>query len=140
MGSSVGAAAILIALPEMPALAGVIAENPMASFQRLIGEAPESQSMPRWGIELLMQVAMMRGRFDGLLSPATSLSLATTTPILFIHSKQDKVVSFKQTQDLAGVYRGPKTVWLAESGEHSTVWNVNRVQHEKQIADFLSST
>jgi len=96
--------------------------------------------MPRWGIELLMQVAMMRGRFDGLLSPATSLSLATTTPILFIHSKQDKVVSFKQTQDLAGVYRGPKTVWLAESGEHSTVWNVNRVQHEKQIADFLSST
>ena len=101
MGSSVGAAAILIALPEMPALAGVIAENPMASFQRLIREAPESQSMPGWGIELLMQVAMMRGRFDGLLSPATSLSLATTTPILLIHSKQDKVVSSKQTQDLS---------------------------------------
>ena len=140
MGSSVGAAAILIALPEMPALAGVIAENPMASFQRLIREAPESQSMPGWGIELLMQVAMMRGRFDGLLSPAKSLSLATTTPILLIHSKQDKVVSSKQTQDLADVYRGPKTVWLVESGDHSTIWNVHRVQYEKQVADFLSST
>lgn len=31
MGTSVGAASILIALPEMPKLAGVIAENPMVS-------------------------------------------------------------------------------------------------------------
>lgn len=140
MGSSVGATAILIGLPEMPAVAGVIAENPMASFQRLIREAPESKSMPGWAIELLMQVAMTRGRFDGLLSPATSLSFATTTPILFIHSKQDKVVSSRHTQDLAAVYRGPKTVWLPDSSDHAAIWNVHRVQYEKQVADFLSST
>jgi uncharacterized protein len=139
LGSSVGAAATLIALPGMPALAGVIAENPMASFQRLIREAPESESMPGWGIELLIQVAMMRGRFDGLLSPATSLTFADSTPILFIHSKQDKVVSYRQTQDLAAAYRGPKTVWLAESGDHSATWDVDRVQYEKRVAAFLST-
>jgi alpha-beta hydrolase superfamily lysophospholipase len=140
MGSSVGAAATLIALPAMPALAGAIAENPIASFQRLIREAPEAQSMPGWGIELLMQTAMMRGRFDGLLSPASSLPLAGSMPILFIHSKLDKIVSYQQTQDLAAVYRGPKTIWLAESGEHSAIWDVDRVQYEKRVAAFLSGT
>jgi hypothetical protein len=38
MGTSVGAASILISLPAMPKLAAVIAENPMVSFQRLIKE------------------------------------------------------------------------------------------------------
>ncbi len=46
MGSSVGAASILVALPEMPKLKGVIAENPMASFQKLIAESPAARSIP----------------------------------------------------------------------------------------------
>lgn len=58
----------------------------------------------------------------------------------FIHSKQDKVVSYKHTQDLADVYRGPKTVWLPESGDHAAIWDVRRAQYEKRVADFLSST
>ena len=46
MGSSVGAASVLIALPAMPKLAGVIAENPMASFERLIRETPAAAVHP----------------------------------------------------------------------------------------------
>lgn len=139
MGSSVGAASILIALPEMPKLAGVIAENPMASFQRLIREAPESQSMPGWGTNLLMKVAMTRGKFDGLLSAEHSLRLAKATPILFIHSKEDKVASYKQTQDLFDLYRGPKTVWFPEKGEHAAIWDADHADYEKRVADFLNS-
>jgi alpha-beta hydrolase superfamily lysophospholipase len=139
MGSSVGAASILIALPEMPKLAGVIAENPMASFQRLIKEAPQSQSMPGGGTELLINLAMMRGKFDGLLSPENSLPLAKTTPIFFIHSKEDTVVSYQQTQDLVDLYAGPKTVWFPEKGDHSAIWDVDHADYEKRVADFLNS-
>jgi uncharacterized protein len=138
-GSSVGAASILIALPEMPKLAGVIAENPMASFQRLIKEAPESQSMPGWGTDLLIQLAMMRGRFDGLLSPENSLPLAKTTPIFFIHSKEDKIVSYKQTQDLVDLYTGPNTVWFPEKGDHAAIWDAAHADYEERLADFLKS-
>jgi dipeptidyl aminopeptidase/acylaminoacyl peptidase len=139
MGSSVGAASILIALPEMPKLAGVIAENPFASFQRLIKEAPESQSMPGWGTDFLIKVAMLRGRFDGSISAINRLPLANKTPILFIHSKADQIVSYKQTQELVDVYPGPKTVWFAEQGEHAAIWDVDHAEYEKRVAEFLNS-
>ena len=139
MGSSVGAAAILIALPEMPKLSGVIAENAMVSFQRLLKEASQAQSLPGFAMDAMIKMVMLRGRFDGLLSPKNSLPLAKTTPIFFIHSKEDKVISSQQTQDLADLYAGPKTVWFPEKGEHSAIWDVNQVEYEKKIADFLNS-
>jgi dipeptidyl aminopeptidase/acylaminoacyl peptidase len=139
MGSSVGAASILIALPEMPKLSGVIAENPFASFRRLIREAPESQSMPGWATDLLIKVAMLRGRFDGSLSARNRLPFAKKTPIFFIHSKADKIVSYKQTQELFDVYTGPKTVWFAEKGDHAAIWHVDHADYEKRVADFLNS-
>jgi pimeloyl-ACP methyl ester carboxylesterase len=139
MGSSVGAASILIALPQMPKLAGVIAENPSPSFQRLIKEAPESQSMPAWATNLLISLTMIRGRFDGMLGPEHSLRFAGKTPILFIHSKEDKVVAYPRTQELADMYPGPKTVWFAEKGEHAAIWDVDHSQYEKRVADFLTS-
>lgn len=139
MGTSVGAASILVALPEMPKLAGVIAENPMASFQRLIKEAPESKSMPSRATDLMINLAMMRGRFDGLLSPKNSLPLTKKTPIFFIHSKVDKVVSHQQTQDLADLYTGPKTVWFPEKGDHAAIWDADHAGYEKRVADFLNS-
>jgi hypothetical protein len=138
MGSSVGAASILIALPEMPRLAGVIAENPMVSFQRLIKDAPESRSMPGWATDLLIELAMLRGRFDGLQSARNSLPLARTTPIFFIHGKEDKVVPFRQTQELADRYSGPKTVWLADKGSHAAIWDADPADYEKRLAEFLN--
>jgi uncharacterized protein len=94
MGSSVGATSILVALPEMPQLAGVIAENPMASFQRLIQETPASRSIPRAFTRLLIHVTMLRGRFDGQLSPEHSLRLAKRTPVYFVHSMRDELVPY----------------------------------------------
>jgi alpha-beta hydrolase superfamily lysophospholipase len=138
MGSSVGAASILIALPEMPKLTAAIAENPMVSFQQLIKDAHESQSMPGWAIDLLIKVAMLRGRFDGLISPAHSLHFAKSTPIYFIHSKMDEIVSYTQTQELADLYAGPKTIWLPEKGSHAAIWDADHADYEKRLADFLN--
>jgi uncharacterized protein len=137
MGSSVGAASILVALPEMPKLAGVIAENPMTSFQRLIRDAPQSKSLPGWATNLLISLAMLRGRFDGLLSPEHSLPLTSTTPVYFIHSKQDKLVSYQQTQELVNLYAGPKTVWFPDKGSHAEIWDADHEEYETRLAGFL---
>jgi alpha-beta hydrolase superfamily lysophospholipase len=139
MGSSVGAASILNALPEMPKLTAAIAENPMASFQQLIKEARESQSMPGWATDILIDMAMLRGRFDGLTSPEHSLRLAKTTPVYFIHSKMDEVVSYRQTQILADLYAGPKMTWFPDKGSHATIWDVDHADYEKRLAVFLNS-
>jgi alpha-beta hydrolase superfamily lysophospholipase len=138
MGSSVGAASILISLPEMPKLTAAIAENPMVSFQQLIKDAPESQSMPGSFVDLLIKVAMWRGQFDGLISPEHSLRLAKTTPVYFIHSRMDQVVSYTQTQELAELYAGPKTVWFPEKGSHAAIWDADHADYEKRLTDFLN--
>jgi alpha-beta hydrolase superfamily lysophospholipase len=138
MGSSVGAASILISLPEMPKLTAAIAENPMVSFQQLIRDARESQSMPARAIDLLIEVAMLRGRFDGLVSPQHSLRFTKSTPIYFIHSKMDEIVSYTQTQELADLYAGPKTVWFPEKGGHAAIWDVDHADYEKRLSDFLN--
>jgi uncharacterized protein len=138
MGSSVGAASILIALPEMPKLAGIIAENPMVSFQRLIKEAPQSQSLPGWASDLLIKLTALRGRFDGQLSPENSLPLVKTTPIYFIHSLHDEVVSYRQTQQLAASYTGPKTMWFPDEGSHAAIWDADRAEYEKRLTDFFT--
>jgi uncharacterized protein len=137
VGSSVGAAAILMALPAMPSLTAAIAENPMTSFQRLIRDAPESRSMPGWATDLLIKVAMLRGRFDGLTSPEHAVRLAKTTPVYFIHSKLDEIVSFRQTEELAGLYRGPKTIWLSDKGSHAAIWDADHAGYETRLAAFL---
>jgi len=139
MGSSVGAASILIALPQMPKLSGVIAENPLASFQRLIREAPEARSMPRPFVEALIRLTMLRGRFDGLSSAESSLRLAKGTPIYFLHSTRDSVASYRQTEELAQAYRGPKTTWFPDVGGHGAIWNAGREEYERRLAAFLDS-
>lgn len=139
MGSSVGAAAILIALPEMPKLGGVIAENPMASFERLIEETPASRSIPGWFTRLLIDLTRLRGRFAGLLSPEHSLPLAGATPIFFIHSRRDEVVPQRQTAQLAASYPGPKSTWFPDAGAHGGVREANPAEYERRLAEFLET-
>jgi fermentation-respiration switch protein FrsA (DUF1100 family) len=96
--------------------------------------------MPGWGKDLLIYLAEKRGNFDDERSAARSLRIAKTTPVLFVHSKQDRTVSYKQTLDLAALYNGPKVVWLAEAGDHAAIWDADPAGYEKRVASFLSST
>ena len=137
MGSSVGAASLLDALPAMPGLAAAIAENPPASYERLIREAPEAARAPAWALRLLLDLAELRGRFDGLQTPAEALRLARDTPILFIHSRKDAVIPWRRTAELADLYRGPKSLWLPDEGGHSAILEADRGSYEARLTAFL---
>ncbi len=76
MGTSVGAAAILTALPEMPTLRGVVAKNPVFSFWRLMMETQAApRAVPDWFKRLMIRLTMLRSGVDGLLSSEHSLRL-----------------------------------------------------------------
>jgi fermentation-respiration switch protein FrsA (DUF1100 family) len=139
MGTSMGAAAILIAMPQMPNITAAIAENPMASFRKLIFETPASRSAPKWFLDVMLKVTMLRGKFDDLQSAETSLKLINHIPMLFIQSKKDHIIPFESTQKLATVYHGPKTLWLADKGDHAAVWNAAPALYERQLTIFLDS-
>jgi len=139
MGTSVGAAAILTALPAMPKLAGAIAENPFTNFEDLIKQSKDSKSSPKWFINMMISRAQSSGRFDGLANAENSLPLAQNNiPILFIHSTKDTTVSYHQTVDLANLYSGPKTVWLPTYGNHAEIWSADHAAYEAKVSTFLS--
>ena len=113
----------------------------MYSVRRLIKEAPEAQAAPGWFTDLLLNVAMWRGGFDGHPSPAETVPLARAdVPIFFIHSKADRVVSHTHTLDLADLYAGPDSVWLPENGSHAEIWDVDQREYEQRVAAFLNAT
>ena len=139
MGTSVGAASILISLPAMPKIAAVIAENPMVDFPRFTADTIKSRSLPGWFVPPLIWLTMTRGQFDGMLSPKNSLCLVTTTPIFFVHSKSDMVISYRRTEDLADSYKGPKAVWFPQIGDHASIWETNHDEYEKRLSSFLDT-
>lgn len=141
LGSSVGASSILISVPEMQKLSAVIVENPMYNFERLILEFPGTEKdIPALFSHLLIKLAQFRGKFETIPSPASSLKKVSSVPIFFIHSKEDQVVPFRQSQDLAEIYKGPKMIWFPEKGEHGGVWNINPNEYEKRLSAFLDSS
>ncbi|TGK09367.1 alpha/beta hydrolase [Leptospira selangorensis] len=140
LGSSVGASSILISLPEMPKLSAVIAENPMYNFERLILEFPgTAKDIPALFSHFLIKLTQIRGKFETSPSPASSLANTKSAQILFIHSKEDQVVPFQQTLDLANLYLGPKQIWILERGEHGTAREINPQEYEKKVSAFLDN-
>ena len=140
MGSSAGAAAILIALPEMPRLRAVIAENPVFSFQRLMMETPAAPpAIPAWFKRAMIRVTMLRSGVDGLLNSGNSLRLVNTIPIYFIQSTEDRVNPYQHTQELVAMYSGPKKVWFPDKGDHAAIWDVDHAAYEGRLGDFLDS-
>ncbi|MCW7494419.1 alpha/beta hydrolase [Leptospira sp. 2 VSF19] len=137
MGSSVGATSILISLPFLEQVKGLVLENPMLSFHRLILDSPESSGLPHWMVQTLIELVTIRGKFDTLLSPENSLPLAANVPLLIIHSKNDMVVSYQHSIALAKLYSGPSEVWFPDLGSHGMVWEANQVEYEMRVRDFI---
>jgi len=138
-GSSVGATAVLTALPHLEGIAGVIAENAPYSFARLLRETPAApQEIPGWFTALLVDVTQSRGKFTGSPNAPDALAATRSAPIMFIHSRNDEVVPVSHTVDLAAAYSGKKTLWLPDYGKHGAIYDANPVAYEKRVAAFLS--
>ncbi|MCG6141342.1 alpha/beta hydrolase [Leptospira mtsangambouensis] len=137
LGSSVGASSILISLPFLDQVKGIILENPMLSFQRLILDSPESSGLPDQMVQTLIDFVTIRGKFDTLLSPENSLPLARNVPLLFIHSKKDSVVPYEHSMLLTKLYSGPSEVWFPEFGSHGLIWETNQSEYEFKVQKFI---
>ncbi|EMY62433.1 alpha/beta hydrolase [Leptospira terpstrae] len=137
MGSSVGASSVLISLPFLEKVKGLILENPMLSFNRLILDSPESANLPNWMVYTLIELVNSRGKFDSLLCPENSLPFASSVPLLLIHSKADSVVSYEHSKSLAKLYPGPSEVWFPDLGSHGSIWETNQYEYETKVRDFI---
>jgi len=137
MGTSTGASSLLIALDELDGIHAVIAENPFYSPDRFITEIPSITFVPKWYSRMVLQLVYFRGGFTGNRSAGEGVASQSRIPVLFIHSKKDRFIPYRQTLDLYNMYRGPKKLYITEGGGHTVIWDSEPELYENTVDSFL---
>lgn len=137
MGSSMGALSIIRALPQLKSIRGAVLENPMLGLEPLLRDAEQSKGMPDAAIGMLTGLAQWRGNYPEVPEAIQVLDNYDGPPLLFIHSRSDRVVPPSHSQELAARAGSAATTWLPENGDHGAVWNVNSAEFEARVRAFL---
>jgi fermentation-respiration switch protein FrsA (DUF1100 family) len=58
-------------------------------------------------------------------------------PLLFIHSRSDRVVPFTHSEALAKEAGSAASTWFPQDGDHGAVWNANRDEFERRVREFV---
>ena len=59
------------------------------------------------------------------------------SPVLFVHSLQDDFILPEMSVEMYEVKQGPKMLKLFENGAHAQSYNVNPVEYEQTVKEFL---
>ncbi len=142
IGSSYGAAAALMALPEMPRIAGVVADSAYAEIWPVIAaEIPRqsrrlAQLRPGPGIRIaaraLFHVNLAAAR------PLAAVGQAPGCPILFIHGAVDSYVPPEHSARLRQVSSHPASdLWQVPEAEHALTYATAPDEWMDRVGLFL---
>jgi len=137
MGSSMGALSTIRALPQLSWVRGAVLENPMLGLEPLLRDAEQSKGMPDVLVEMLAGLVRWRGNFPTVPETQDALAGYGGPPLLFIHSRSDRVVPFAHSETLAGEAGGAASTWFPQDGDHGAVWNANRDEFEHRVREFV---
>lgn len=141
LGTSMGAASLLTALPVADPIDAVVAENPVHSFSRLVLETGSAPSfLPTWLRKLAMALTLRRAHFSGEINAARALhDFSSKMPIVFLHSKADTLVPYSHSVDLHAEYRGPKHLELFDTGRHARLWLAHNNRFRQLLDTYFPS-
>lgn len=136
-GTSMGASSAIIAAGRDPSIDVVIAENPFASANDVLGEARFFGSLPRFYREIVLEI--MKVRF-GLWGEPDSIDVVASIaprPLLLMHGTADRSVGVWQTQLLFDRAKDPKELWILEGAEHTALFNKDPLEYRRRVIGFL---
>ncbi len=142
LGSSYGAAAMLMALPEMPGIAGLVADSTYAELWPVVLAEIPRQS-PRLGrlrpgpgmrlaARLLYRVDLRAAR------PLAAVAAASAPPILFIHGEADAYVPPAHSERLhAAALHQASELWLVPDADHALTYATAPEAWLERVTSFL---
>lgn len=136
-GTSMGAVSAILAAARDAEIDVVIAENPFASANDVLGESQFFGSTPQWYRELIL--AFMRLRFDAWNEPdaVDVVDRIAPRPLFLLHGTADRSVGVWQTELLFDRAAPPKELWILEGAEHTALFNKAPMEYEKRVVAFL---
>ncbi|HZQ37631.1 MAG TPA: alpha/beta fold hydrolase [Dehalococcoidia bacterium] len=142
LGSSYGAAAMLMALPELSQVAGLVADSTYAELWPVVAAEIPRQSprlarlRPGPGMRL---AARLLFRIDlAAARPIAPLAAAATPPILFIHGAADAYVPPAHSERLHGAASHQASeLWLVPDAGHALTYTAAPETWLERVTTFL---
>jgi fermentation-respiration switch protein FrsA (DUF1100 family) len=141
VGISLGAAASLQALPELPQVKGVWSEGAFAKLRHAMkyqfAWLPAVLRRPL--LTFYDGVGWLDCNFWGpSVNPIDAMRRAHDVPIYFCHGEKDELVPLVEGKALEGAYGGPKWHWWVQEATHYDVRQRNRDEYLARFRAFLA--
>jgi fermentation-respiration switch protein FrsA (DUF1100 family) len=138
LGVSMGAAAAILAAPELP-VAAVVADAPFADLRNPIANRmrAEGYPLPRLGAWIIVVAASIRARAR-LLAPIDRVARVAPRGLLIISPLNDELIDHSQRVALYEAAREPKELYVVADAEHANARWVAGREYERRVLDFLA--
>jgi dipeptidyl aminopeptidase/acylaminoacyl peptidase len=137
MGISMGGSVAVMAAPDLP-VAAVVADAAYAQLHDPISNRMREGGYPlaRLGARLVVLAASARARVF-LHQPIHQASRIAPRGLLLIAPREDRVVSWTQSQRLYDAAREPKELYVVEGAAHGEAHAVGGEEYERRVLAFL---
>ncbi len=135
LGNSIGGALSLMAGPDEPELAGIVAISPFASWQRVAANAIGGGDPPNRAGQLLTRLLLRRD-----LDPIERLPEIQHCPVLLVHGTRDEIVPYSHSLALLAAGQAahaPVTLRTIEGGDHNNL-PINEPPLAEELAGWLT--
>ncbi|MGZ0085499.1 alpha/beta hydrolase [Caldibacillus thermoamylovorans] len=141
-GVSMGAATSILAAAEDSDVRGVIADSPFSDLESYL-----RANMPVWThlpnvpfTYLILAIVPALADLDlGVSSPIHAVDRVAPRPILFIHSKDDRSIPYKESVKLYNTHPDAFQLWLTEKADHVKSFSLYGDEYIERVLTFLRS-
>lgn len=139
LGTSMGAAALLLMGAEARALRAVVADSSFASAETMVATFDRWFLLPPQLFSLSVPWAIERyvGVKPRDVAPIRAVGKIAPTPVLFIHGKDDTGIPPADAQALYEAASDPKELWVIPGVGHGGGYAEARVEYEQRTLDFF---
>lgn len=142
MGFSMGAAiGITVMAQDSRVKVGVFNGGYANSMDVLSEQGKRLYGVPRYPLMPMVELLFSwRGQVEmNEINPETYIGQISPRPIYIMHGTADKTVDFQHGQRLYDAAREPKQFWPAKGGEHTRLWQLDKVRAENSVVAFFTT-
>jgi alpha-beta hydrolase superfamily lysophospholipase len=136
-GISMGAAIAIVSAPDLP-VAAVVADAAFAELHHPVASRMRELGYPlsRIGARVVVGGVMLRAR-SRLMDPIRAVARIAPRALLLIAPRQDRLISWRQSQRLFEAAGEPKELVVVEGAGHAEAYAIDPQAYRERVLDFL---
>lgn len=139
VGYSVGGASAIISAARDRSIDAVVAMAPFACTQELWAGNRSPVIPPFVSSFTLHLVGLWKGFRESSTCPVEVVGQIAPRPLLLVHGKEDRHISYTQSRQLYDAAGEPRVLWLLDGATHETVHPEVFSERRRELLDFLDA-